>query len=298
MTQFDESKHNRHSDGKFTHKPHAEAEGVTLTTSRPHPDTPATVEALYDYLEDVNTKRMNLYTFAEDDGTVRVSIEGPHLSTVTTVTQGATVEEAKTAVIQKMGEYSADTDFTQSRNKPRAQADNQNLASHLRNLQEEETWRKIKAGALSGKAIPLPATKEVETTQDYPIRSDQFPATDAEVTEDNINKFLTAANLWHGNTEVLPYPDGQGYDINIYAPNNLASRITVHAHADDNMGDVYDKTSETMRYEFDADDAFAEEWADPDFQATSNLTPSQLLTMFDADQKFFEERSRELADLG
>ena len=30
MTTFDESKHNRHSDGKFANKPHAEAEGVTL----------------------------------------------------------------------------------------------------------------------------------------------------------------------------------------------------------------------------------------------------------------------------
>ena len=30
MTQFDESKHNRATDGKFTNKPHAEAEGVSL----------------------------------------------------------------------------------------------------------------------------------------------------------------------------------------------------------------------------------------------------------------------------
>lgn len=36
MTQFDESQHNRASDGKFTAKPHAEANGVTLGASRPH----------------------------------------------------------------------------------------------------------------------------------------------------------------------------------------------------------------------------------------------------------------------
>ena len=30
MSQFDESKHNRHSDGKFASKPHAEASGVSL----------------------------------------------------------------------------------------------------------------------------------------------------------------------------------------------------------------------------------------------------------------------------
>ena len=32
MTAFDESKHNRHSDGKFANKPHAEADGVDLAT--------------------------------------------------------------------------------------------------------------------------------------------------------------------------------------------------------------------------------------------------------------------------
>ena len=31
MSQFDESKHARHSDGKFASKPHAEADGISLT---------------------------------------------------------------------------------------------------------------------------------------------------------------------------------------------------------------------------------------------------------------------------
>ena len=31
MSQFDESKHNRATDGKFAHKPHSEADGVSLT---------------------------------------------------------------------------------------------------------------------------------------------------------------------------------------------------------------------------------------------------------------------------
>ena len=31
MTTFDESKHNRHADGKFANKPHAEADGINLT---------------------------------------------------------------------------------------------------------------------------------------------------------------------------------------------------------------------------------------------------------------------------
>ena len=32
MTQFDEAKHNRASDGKFANKPHAEADSVNLAT--------------------------------------------------------------------------------------------------------------------------------------------------------------------------------------------------------------------------------------------------------------------------
>ena len=35
MSQFDESKHNRAQDGKFTNKPHAEAGTISLSTATP-----------------------------------------------------------------------------------------------------------------------------------------------------------------------------------------------------------------------------------------------------------------------
>ena len=35
MSQFDETKHNRDTGGKFTHKPHAEADGISLTPTPP-----------------------------------------------------------------------------------------------------------------------------------------------------------------------------------------------------------------------------------------------------------------------
>ena len=47
MSQFDESKHRRHQDGKFANKPHAEAEGVSLTMQEdawePPADTPQNI---------------------------------------------------------------------------------------------------------------------------------------------------------------------------------------------------------------------------------------------------------------
>ena len=47
MTTFDESKHNRASDGKFASKPHAEAAGVSLTphSAPPHPRIAAALAA-------------------------------------------------------------------------------------------------------------------------------------------------------------------------------------------------------------------------------------------------------------
>ena len=39
MTQFDESKHKRHADGKFANKPHAEADGVSLAPPEPQEAT-------------------------------------------------------------------------------------------------------------------------------------------------------------------------------------------------------------------------------------------------------------------
>ena len=48
MTQFDEAKHNRASDGKFANKPHAEADSVNLATqgSVAPPTIPANLEAV------------------------------------------------------------------------------------------------------------------------------------------------------------------------------------------------------------------------------------------------------------
>ena len=48
MSQFDESKHNRHSDGKFANKPHAEADGVTLTPDNGSQET-ATITRTISY---------------------------------------------------------------------------------------------------------------------------------------------------------------------------------------------------------------------------------------------------------
>ena len=45
MSQFDESKHNRATDGKFANKPHAEADGISLTTQ-----TPTLTQAMVDAL--------------------------------------------------------------------------------------------------------------------------------------------------------------------------------------------------------------------------------------------------------
>ena len=39
MSQFDESKHNRATDGKFANKPHAEAAGVSLEGTQPTPES-------------------------------------------------------------------------------------------------------------------------------------------------------------------------------------------------------------------------------------------------------------------
>ena len=44
MTTFDESKHARAQDGKFTHTPHAEGEGVTLAWQQPARDAPLPVQ--------------------------------------------------------------------------------------------------------------------------------------------------------------------------------------------------------------------------------------------------------------
>ena len=304
MTQFDESKHNRHSDGKFANKPHSEADGVSLaptTPSLPPRDAEATEGNVDEFIGAAGFSDTNSWAKPHSDGELAVTFTAPDAtgnSAVTfTVEPGSTMGDVYDKAATAMTMYDADEVFAYDYDPDYPQPD-VDAATYLRGLQNDEAFYEAKARELGAPPKKRPYPISVETADHYPIRPDQFPPSEAEVTEENINKFLTAANLWHNNTEVLPYPDGQGYDINVYAPNNPASRVTVHAYADDNMGDVYDKTSEVMGYDFGADEAFEKEWNDPEFQASSGLTPTRLLSMFDADQQFFRERSRQLSNIG
>ena len=65
MSDFDEAKHNRDTGGKFTHKPHAEAEGVSLQQgdrvrlvkpmADPYTPLPAGLEGTVQHIDDAGT---------------------------------------------------------------------------------------------------------------------------------------------------------------------------------------------------------------------------------------------------
>ena len=119
MSQFDESKHNRHSDGKFTYKPHAEAEGIGLTpppppatTSTsgfgefPDPQAPGTRENIARFIKAAGMDIGGTVIDEQNDGTYAVYLDPPnHQSLGLTSPMDADMADVYQQSVNLMGDY-------------------------------------------------------------------------------------------------------------------------------------------------------------------------------------------------
>mgnify|MGYP007022641280 CR=1 FL=1 len=294
MTQFDESKHNRHSDGKFANKPHAEADDVALAPGGYDPKAPATVDRLQKFMEDNDLLHGNADDVHPQGNDIYITTEAPNNSTMGfTVPQTATMGEAVKTIIEHMDTFDADEEFNELASPGTPWYDRMGPARFLDALKEDEQFYLAKADELRGhKPWRAGAAQPwLEVAND--LETDDMPDVDAPVTQENLEAFLEAGGLQYGNAEISVYPDGSPY-VSIEGPNHATLTVNV-VDAEDTMGDVYAEAANRME-DFDPEEEFNELWS-RQFGEHNHYTPSQFLAMLNADAEFFEERGDELRSL-
>ena len=293
MSQFDESKHNRHADGKFANKVHAEADGVALAPGGYDPNAPATVDRLQKFMEDNDLLHGNADDVHPQGNDIYITTEAPNNSTMGfTVPQTATMGEAVKTIIEHMDTFDADEEFNELASPGTPWYDRMGPARFLDALKEDEQFYLAKADELRGhKPWRAGAAQPwLEVAND--LETDDMPDVDAPVTQENLEAFLEAGGLDYNNAEADTDSDGST-NITIEAPNHATMSFTTNEG--DSMGDVYRRAVERME-NFDPEEEFNELWS-RQFGKHNHYTPSQFLAMLNADAEFFEERGDELRSL-